>query len=268
MKLLFDKNSQLYNTLYQTACSAKIVMFSGLPGVGKSLYINQFHQIAQQQGRSLTVIQWDIARKGFETPEISAFYPLGDGLAHPGVLVAAGAWLMETVQEWILTHSDSKNLLLIEAPLIGNRFVELVKKGQNEALEDFLQSDQFQVLVPLPVWTGAKRPVLLALWRMMCRIAHELGKNVVLTEEQPPYDPAIYSYVFERVLKYRHHTFLHLDTIYAVSPTTTDTFHQLPSLVPNPQDAYRHALQVRQQYPTDEALTDFVKNWFKHDGGR
>jgi len=68
-KSVIPESSSVYKTLAKAAKTAKAVVFSGLPGVGKSLYINQFQIIAATQGKKITVIQWDIARKAFETKE-------------------------------------------------------------------------------------------------------------------------------------------------------------------------------------------------------
>jgi hypothetical protein len=283
MKLLFHKNSQLYKTFDNCSKSAKIVMFSGLPGVGKSLYIHQFHQIAQQNERKITVIQWDMARKAFETPEILARYPLGDGLTHKGVLVAVGLWVMDVVKNWLEMHPNSEDLLLVEAPLLGNRFIELVKIAPDASLENILKSEKFQVIVPIPskklrhaiekarakdlsdtatTWTGAKPSVMLLLWKMVCIIANQLGKNIDLSG-QPPYDPAIYQFVFEKVLQHRHFTPLHIDKIYTIEVGSEDELHNLGSLKATADAANQYVKTVNEKYPTDADLERVVNNWFR-----
>ena len=282
MNIIFHKNSTIYKTLTPLSIAAKVVMFSGLPGVGKSLYVNQFYLMAQQNGRKVSVIQWDMARKAFETPEILARYPLGDGLTHNGVLIAVGVWLVEAVKNWLEEHPNSDDLLLIEAPLLGNRFIELAKIAADNDLETFLKSDKFQVIVPIPskklresiekarakdvpddvkVWTGAKPSVMLMLWKMVCGIANQLGKNIDMNG-QPPYDPSVYQFVFEHVLKHRHFIPLHVDKIYDIAVGSEDELHNLSSLKADPCVANQYATSISQKYPNDTALNEVVNNWF------
>jgi len=56
---IIPANSPIYQALEKAANTAKVVVFSGLPGVGKSLYINQFQLIAETKGKKVSVIQWD-----------------------------------------------------------------------------------------------------------------------------------------------------------------------------------------------------------------
>jgi len=149
-KSIIPESSIVYQTLAKTAKSAKTVVFSGLPGVGKSLYINQFQIIAAAEGKKVTVIQWDIARKSFETAEIAARYPMGPGIVHNGVKLSVGKWLMDTIKKWLVNHPTSSDLLLIEAPLVGHRFIELATIQAEEQVEAFFKSPAFQMLVPIP----------------------------------------------------------------------------------------------------------------------
>ena len=147
---LITPQSPVYKTLEQIAKTAKGVVFSGLPGVGKSLYINQFRIIAQGLGKEITVIQWDIARKSFETSKILERFPMGKGTVHDGVKLSAGYWLIEVLKNWLKTAADQKKILLIEAPLVGHRFIELAHIQKDETLEKFLKADSFQFIIPIP----------------------------------------------------------------------------------------------------------------------
>jgi hypothetical protein len=282
MNLLFHKNSRIFKTLNQHAKLAKVVMFSGLPGVGKSLYVNQFYQIAQANGKNITVIQWDMARKAFETPEILAKYPLGDGLTHNGVLISIGLWIIDVLKKWLIENTNKNALLLIEAPLLGNRFIELAKIVEDYEVEKFLKSPEFQVIVPIPskklrkeievarakdlsenatVWTGAKPSVMLMLWKMVCGIANKLGKNITL-EGQPLYDPIIYEFVFSKVLKNRHFITLYISKFYPVSIESEDELHGLGSLKAQPNEANNYVEIISHKYPTIEELAKIVDNWY------
>ena len=118
-KSIIPTTSPVFQTLKKAAESATAVVFSGLPGVGKSLYINQFQIIAAAVNRKVTVIQWDVARKAFETPAIAVRYPMGDGTVHNGVKLSVGKWLIATIEDWLAESTSDADLLLIEAPLIG-----------------------------------------------------------------------------------------------------------------------------------------------------
>lgn len=284
MTLLFSKNSTLYKTLDPLSKNAKIIMISGLPGVGKSLYINQLHHISKLNGRNITVIQWDMARKAFETPEILARYPLGDGLTHKGVLLAVGLWVLDAVKEWTETHPDKHDLLLIEAPLLGNRFIELAKIAPDAALESVLKSDKFQVVVPIPskklrdniekarakdvpddvkVWAGAKPSVMLLLWKMVCQIATELGyEKPIDLSVQPPYDPSVYQFVYGKILKHRHFTPLLVDKVFKFELDSEDELHNLGSLKATAEAANNYADRISEKYPTDADIEARIKEWF------
>ena len=64
---IFRKFSQLIE-------DADLVFFAGLPGVGKSLLLQQMTLMALAAGRRVTLLQWDVARQPFETPR----YPLAE----------------------------------------------------------------------------------------------------------------------------------------------------------------------------------------------
>ena len=279
---LLPPTSPTYQTLQKTAQSASIVIISGLPGVGKSLYINQFKRIADGLGKQVTVIQWDMARKAFEIPTIAAQYPMGDGVVHNGLKICAGKWLIDTVQDWLSKRDANKDLLLIEAPLVGHRFIELVKPQHNADLESILASEVCQVLVPIPSkqvrakieadrraqiaedaqsWTGAKPSVMLMLWKQICGIANELGKAIPM-EGQPPYDPEIYEFVFSKILKHRHFIPLHIDEIFDVTISNENELHNLGSLSADEPTALLYCKQTTTEYPNDESLNALVNSWY------
>ncbi len=281
-KSVIPTKSPVYQTLKQTANTAKIVVFSGLPGVGKSLYINQFQLIAETAGKKVTVIQWDIARKSFETPEIAKHFPMGDGVVHNGVKLSAGAWLLDTIKQWLIVHHQAHELLLIEAPLVGHRFIELAKIQADKKLESFFKSDEFQLLVPIPskkvrtkieedrkkqiaddakTWTGAKPAVMLMLWKMICGIANEFGKNIPM-DGQPPYDPAIYEFVFGKILQHRNFVPLYIEEIFKVSVENEAELHKTGSLAANANLANEYATKLRKQYPDSTTIDSIVNSWY------
>ena len=281
-KSIIPESSPVYKTLKQAAQTAKAVVFSGLPGVGKSLYINQFQLIATAEGKKVTVIQWDIARKSFETPEIAKRFPMGKGVVHNGVKLSVGKWLMDTLKSWLLSATSNKEILLIEAPLVGHRFIELATIQKDLLLEDFFSSDAFQIIAPIPskkvrakieadrkaqisedakVWSGAKPSVMLMLWKMICGIANEFGQSIPM-DGQPPYDPAIYEFVFEKILQHRHFIPLHINEIYPITIVNEEELHNTGSLAADDATANQYAAMIANQYPDLEEIDLVVNGWY------
>ena len=55
---IIPEDSKLYTQLYKLASTQKVVIFSGLPGVGKSLYVNCFLSIGQKLGKKVSTIHF------------------------------------------------------------------------------------------------------------------------------------------------------------------------------------------------------------------
>jgi len=273
--------TSLIRAQLEALTDAKIVIFSGLPGVGKSLYINSFQAIAQEKGKDIDIIQWDVARKAFETEYISSHYPMGAGTVHNGLKLIAGAWLMDTVKQWIDFHKKSDNILLIEAPLVGHRFIELAQKQMDEDLETILSSDLCQFIVPIPskdvraaieaertrqvsedakVWSGAKPSVMLMLWKRTCEIANSFGKQIDLSD-QPPYDPEIYNFVFSRILKHRRIVPFRINEIYKIPITNEDALHGLKSMQAEPVVADNYGKEIIEKF-NEYQINEIVDSWY------
>ncbi len=238
--------------------------------------------MATLQGLNTAIIQWDVARKSFETPALLARYPMGDGLIHNGVKLSIGLWLTDMLKNWLKLNRDEKALLLIEAPLVGHRFLELAKTQPDPNLEAFLASEAFQAIVPIPskkvrekieadrrvqvpeealTWSGAKPSVMLKLWKMICRIANEMGRDIPL-DGQPPYDPDVYEFVFQRLLKNRHFTPLHVDEIFSVAVEDEKELHHDDGIAPSQAEANKYAETIHQLYPTGAALDEVIGQWY------
>lgn len=277
---IIPDNSSIYKKLLGLT-KAKVVIFSGLPGVGKSLYIKAFKAIAQDNNKDIDVIQWDIARKAFETEYIHSHCPMGDGTVHNGLKLIAGQWLIDTVKQWIDFNKNSDNILLIEAPLVGNRFIELMQKQPDENLENFLASNSCQVVVPVPstdvraaieaerkrqvsedakVWSGAKPSVMLMLWKDTCVIANEFGKQIDVSE-QPAYDPDIYKYVYSKILKHRHHILLEINEIFDVPVMEEDGLHDHHSIKADPTTADIYGKKIIEKY-NDYQINELIDSWY------
>ena len=74
---------------------------------------------------------------------------MGAGTVHNGVKLSVGQWLIDTINNW-LSQQSANDILLIEAPLVGHRFIELATIQDDAALESFFKSEAFQMLVPIP----------------------------------------------------------------------------------------------------------------------
>ena len=92
-KTILPAESQIYRCFVDLVGNADRVFIAGLPGVGKSLLLQQLTLMALEAGRQVHLLQWDTARQPFETPR----YPPGsgrdpsDGDQGDGRLVAGGA---------------------------------------------------------------------------------------------------------------------------------------------------------------------------------
>ena len=71
------------DTFGAAAALERMVFFSGLPGVGKSLFIRELARVAHALGRNVHLLQWDVVRPAFESRAILARYPERDGATHP-----------------------------------------------------------------------------------------------------------------------------------------------------------------------------------------
>ena len=107
--------------------SQRAIFYSGLPGVGKSLFLQQQTLMATAAGRQVHLLQWDVARAGFESEALLAQYPETDGVTHPMIRKAAGLWSRRAVARWHEEFFGPEHLLIGEVPIIGNRFVELAQ---------------------------------------------------------------------------------------------------------------------------------------------
>ncbi|MCB0062552.1 MAG: hypothetical protein KDE19_10575, partial [Caldilineaceae bacterium] len=146
---LIIRNTPLYPTLAKLATEQKLVLFAGLPGVGKSLFLQQMALLAHEAGRTLHLLQWDVTRAAFETPEIMARYPEINGVTHAAIRKAVGLWARNAVNEWHSNHAAAADLLIGEVPLIGNRLIELVQPI-DDAVEPLLAGEQCTFVLPVP----------------------------------------------------------------------------------------------------------------------
>ncbi|NNE26739.1 MAG: hypothetical protein HKN09_07835 [Saprospiraceae bacterium] len=278
---VIPQSSPIYTTLNELAENAQIVVFSGLPGIGKSLYINAFYALAKQHKRSITVVQWDQARKAFETDDILRRFPMGDGTVHNGFKLMAGEYIKNKILSWT-KHANSADLLLIEAPLVGHRFIEIVEQSDIEELEAALASEKCRIIVPIPskevrrkieearaaqvddnakVWIGAKPSVLKMLWNMVYDIAIEFGAELE-EQENPPYDPEVVEFVFSKVCKHRNFVPLHVDEVFEVPEQSEAELHSLESEMPSKEEVNTYFNFVNERFDSDDQIDQYVNSWY------
>src|SRR3954451_9037660 len=164
-------DSELYRRLHAAAVERRCVLFAGLPGVGKSLLLQQVSLIAHEVGRRVSLLQWDVARGPFETSELLARYPEIDGVTHAAIRKGAGLWARGAVGEWDRTHPDRQDILIGEVPLIGNRLIELVQQRSDE-VEALLAGEGTLFLIPVPS-REVRRAIEAARAREMAAPSHE-----------------------------------------------------------------------------------------------
>lgn len=239
--LLLDPASDLHTTLAGLAARERAVFVAGLPGTGKSLLIHQLVQLAHQQGRAVSLLQWDVARPAIENHAAAGAYPAHRGVTHGVVRVAVGRWARDAVARWAERAAGSRALLVGEAPLVGHRLVELVR-CVDDAAEPVLGDPRTRFVIPVPSRElrrhleaersrraaqplhprereDAPPAVLQDLWRQLAGVAATLGMTDAPASGAPaPYDPELYRAVYQHVLRRRHVEVLRVDE---VLPTAT-----------------------------------------------
>ena len=149
--VILPRGSALYTTFTGLVESADLVFFAGLPGVGKSLLLQQLALLAGEAGRRVHLLQWDVARQPFERPR----YPLIDGATHPLVIKAAGAWSRRAIVRWDAAFRAKGDMLIGEVPLIGGRFMEIVRPA-DDAAEAVLCGERTRFVLPVPTRGSAR----------------------------------------------------------------------------------------------------------------
>ena len=252
--------------LEELASSQRVVFLAGLPGVGKSLLVQQLARMAHGQGRQVTLLQWDVARAVFQTPEILARFPEIDGFTHAALKKAIGLWARDAVAGWHERHSDPAAFLIAESALIGRRLIELAEPADDRA-EPLLAGPETRFVVPVPTRevralieatrevtirtprhereaSDAPPNVLRALWREVHR---ESGGTDAAGE--PVYDPAAYTAVFQRWLAGRHTETLSIDRILLGNTSVYELGVPADDLVANPAEVAAVMRRIDQLFP-------------------
>ncbi len=278
--LVIPISSTLYDTFKRLAESQRIVFISGLPGVGKSLLIQQMVLIAREAGRRVHLLQWDVSRKAFETEEVLSRYPEIEGVTDPAIRKAVGLWSRDAVVRWDAGYPEGEHLLIGELPLIGNRLIELAEVHEDEA-EALLSSERVRYLIPVPSWEvrevieksrektiadpqhekeklDAPPHVLRALWQEVNVLARRIG----ITKAKPdaPYNPYIYGGVYEALLKHRHVTSLLVNVVLKPARSVYETGLVESELAASEEEVQRYMDEVETAF-TRESLEEAVASW-------
>ena len=278
--LVIPISSNLYKVVREIVHSRRMIFVTGIPGVGKSLLIQQMALIANEFGRKVHLLRYNFARQPFETEVNISKYPEIDGVSDPAIRKAVGLWARQAVPAWHKAHPDPNHLLIGELPLIGNRLIELVEPGEDEA-EHLLTSSQTLFVVPVPSWEvreviektrkrtladpqneqeklDAPPNVLQFMWQAVNGLAREIG--LTKASPQTPYNPYIYGGVFEALLQHRPSKLLLIDEVLRPSRSVYDLDVLDSILQPTPEEAGVMMAHVERQYAYAE-LAELVQNW-------
>ena len=272
--------SNLYKVVKEIVQNKRMIFVTGIPGVGKSLLIQQMALIASEAGREVHLLRYNLARRPFETEVNISKYPEIDGVTDPAIRKAVGLWARQAVQTWHKSHPAANQLLIGELPLIGNRLIELVEPA-DDAAESLLTSKQTLFVVPVPSWEvrevieatrartiaepqneqeklDAPPNVLQLMWQEVNQLARQIG----LTKASPQtlYNPYIYGGVFEALLQHRPTKLLLIDQVLRPSRSVYDLDVLAGILQPTAEEANQTMTLVESQYSYAE-LSELVQNW-------
>jgi hypothetical protein len=284
--LLLDPASALHARLAGFAERARAVFVAGLPGTGKSLLIHQLAQLAQARGRAVSLLQWDVARPAVETHAAARAYPARRGVTHGVVRVAVGRWARGAVARWAERAAGSTALLVGEVPLVGHRLIELTRP-LDDAAEAVLSDPRTRFVIPVPSpelrrhleaerarrtaqplhpreREDAPPEVLRDIWHQLTGVASTLG----LAGAPPlgaavPYDPALYTAVYQHVLRHRHVDVVPVDAVLSTAEISPyDLGVDVDELRPRPDEAERLIAEAGRDWADPAALEKALDLWY------
>jgi hypothetical protein len=273
--VLIPEGSRLYDALATLARDTRVVFFAGLPGTGKSLLIRELAHLAHARGRTIHLLQWDVARPVFEASPAGQRYPLVEGVTHGVIRLAVGRWAREAVRDWHAAEPPAA-LLIGETPFIGHRLVELARPAP-DAAEAVLAGPDTRFVIPVP--SRALRAHLEAERERRAREPHhprerEDAPPAVLRAlwrevagDDRPYDPDVYRRVYERILVHRWSIALSLDAVLPVGAGSAyDVRVAVSDLVPSAAEAARAIAEVEASHPAQADVTRAIEGWRRTSG--
>lgn len=282
--MLIPEGSTLFAALVGLAREARLVFFAGLPGTGKSLLIRELAHLAHARGRSIHLLQWDVARPVFEASEAGRRYPQVDGITHGLIRLAVGRWARAAVARWHAAHPGSEHVLIGETPFIGHRFIDLARP-QRDTAEPLLAAPSTRFVIPVPSRElrahlererarRARAPlhpreredappeVLRALWGEVADVADALG-IAARGSGEPAYDPAIYRRVYTRLLTHRRVAALEIDTrLPAASVSPYDFGIAATDLLPMSAETSRFIREAETSHPSPADIQRAIDGWY------
>lgn len=276
--LILPPEGFIYREFSQLIDEADLVFFAGLPGVGKSLLLQQLSLMALAAGRRVTLLQWDVSRQPFETPR----YPLTAGATHPLIIKATGFWLRRALVEWDARARKPADMLIGELPLIGGRLMEIARPAADQA-EALLTDARTQFRIPLPsievrALIEARRErsiaepqheneahdappdLLRALWQDVYHLAATLGLARTLPGDAP-YSPAVYEAVYRHLLRHRHARSLPITEPLKPTASVYDHAEPLHSLRATAAQAKAIIAEVETSLTPEAAIAD-AATWY------
>ncbi len=272
----------LGRVLASLAHDKRMVFFAGLPGVGKSLFIRELARAAHAAGRSVHLLQWDVARPAFVNPDIEARYPTIGGVTHAMIRKAVGRWARGAVLRWHREH-DASHILIGEVPLIGCRLLDLVQVQADDA-EALLAGPEVLFATPVPS-VAVRSAIEQARARTFNNPAHpresedappdlmkmawqELYAHGVSIGAAPavpgdaPFDSQTYAAVHRHLLRHRHALTLWVNARLAPGKSVYDLDIAARELVPREGEAAGIVAQLERAY-SPQALEQDVASWFQ-----
>lgn len=282
--VIIASEADMQSSLARLAQMQRMVFVTGLPGVGKSLYIRELALAAHAAGRAVHLLQWDVARPAFELPGIIARYPERDGVTHAVIRKAVGQWAREAVVQWNRDHRGPGHMLITEAPLIGNRLLELAQQQSDEA-EPLLAGRDALFVTPVPSVavravieaargrtfanpkhsreaSDAPPNVLQMLYQEVHALAVELGAATPVVTGPAPFDPQAYAAVYGRLLRHRHALSLWIDVQLQPPQSVYDLDISAADVLPAPYDAEAILARLEREHTTAE-IEHEVATWFQ-----
>lgn len=265
-----------------------MIFVAGLPGTGKSLVIHQLAHLAAAAGRTVHLLQWDVARPVVEASAAGRRYPVVDGVTHALIRKAVGLWARRAIPEWERQWRGPEHMLIGETPFVGNRLIELARRV-DDAAEPTLAAASCRFVIAVPSvevrrFLEAERErrasaplhpreredapprVLRDLWRQLVGVARALGVRPVpmpYAGDDESYDPAVYRRVYEALLRHRTVEALPLQT---VLPTATLSAYDFGvschDLIPSEAEADAIVHETEARYPDPIALARDVDRWW------
>lgn len=280
-EITISGEDDLARELSDLARTRRMVFLAGLPGVGKSLFIRELAQAAHAAGRPVHLLQWDVVRPAFVTPEIDARYPEIGGVTHAMIRKAVGRWSRGAVLRWHREH-DASHILIGEVPLIGHRLLDLVQPIADDA-EPLLAGPELLFATPVPsavvreaIETARGRtfsqpahpreradapPELLRMaWQELH--AHAVSIGVAQAGTGPAlFDSAAYAAVHRHLLRHRHALTIWMNVQLAHRKSVYDLDIGAQELTPREGEAAAIVAQLEREF-SPLGLEQEVAAWF------